>query len=90
MSGDIVVKSVNSRSMLKTFVHFPWTSGIYKDDPAWVPPLINEQMKLLEKLLDPVEERDKHESKIKRYKIPLLKKIQLHLLIAIIGLLQGV
>lgn len=49
MSENIVIKSVNSRGMLKTFVHFPWTSGIYKNDPAWVPPLINEQMKLLDR-----------------------------------------
>ena len=49
MSGDIVVKSVNSRRMLKTFVRFPWASGIYRDDPAWVPPLIGEQMKLLDR-----------------------------------------
>ena len=33
-----------------------------------------EQRKLLDKLLEPVEEGDKQESKIKRYKITLLKK----------------
>jgi hypothetical protein len=35
--------------MLKTFVRFPWTSGIYINDPAWIPPLIGEQMKLLDR-----------------------------------------
>ncbi|MCK9276097.1 MAG: hypothetical protein M0P57_13510 [Syntrophales bacterium] len=47
MAADIVVKPVSDKSMLKTFVLFPWTSGIYKDDPAWVPPIISGQMKFL-------------------------------------------
>ncbi len=49
MSEEIVVKTVNDHSMLKKFVYFPWTSEIYKNDPVWVPPLIREQMQLLDR-----------------------------------------
>lgn len=49
MAGDIIVKTVNDAKALKTFVLFPWTSGIYKGDSAWVPPLISEQMKFLDR-----------------------------------------
>ncbi len=49
MAGDIIVKTVNDAKSLKTFVLFPWTSGIYKGDSAWVPPLISEQMKFLDR-----------------------------------------
>jgi len=44
MAGDIVVRTVTDRRMLKTFVLFPWTSGIYAHDPAWVPPIIGDLM----------------------------------------------
>lgn len=48
MPDDIVVRPVADRRMLKTFVLFPWTSGIYANDPAWVPPIIRDQMHALD------------------------------------------
>ena len=47
MAGDIAVRRVTGHRMQKTFVMFPWTSGIYDNDPAWVPPVISDQMKFL-------------------------------------------
>jgi len=49
MTGDIAVRTVTDRRMLKTFVLFPWTSGIYANDPAWVPPLIGDQLRGLDR-----------------------------------------
>ena len=48
MNGDVAVYPVADRRMLKTFVLFPWTSGIYQNDPAWVPPLIGDLMRGLD------------------------------------------
>jgi GNAT superfamily N-acetyltransferase len=45
MAGPIVVKKVANKKMLKEFVLLPWTLKIYENDPAWIPPLIGEQMK---------------------------------------------
>lgn len=42
----VEVKKVESRQQLKEFILFPWTSRIYENDPAWVPPLIGEMKKL--------------------------------------------
>jgi len=39
----ISVRKVTSRNMLDEFIMLPWTSGIYNNDPAWVPPLIRDQ-----------------------------------------------
>ncbi len=43
----IEIVPVTSRSQLKTFVKFPWR--IYRDDPYWIPPLIREDMKALDR-----------------------------------------
>jgi GNAT superfamily N-acetyltransferase len=42
---------VRSRNDLERFVKFPWS--IYKDDPYWVPPLIDEQIKKLDLASNP-------------------------------------
>ena len=41
----IDVRPVSGRRMLKQFVKVPWS--IYRDDPAWVPPLILERLMAL-------------------------------------------
>ena len=41
----IDVRPVSGRRMLKQFVKVPWS--IYRDDPAWVPPLILERLTAL-------------------------------------------
>jgi len=43
----INVRAVRTKKDLKTFIKLPWK--IYKDDPYWVPPLIADQMKILNK-----------------------------------------
>jgi hypothetical protein len=49
--SSIEVKKVKSKSELNQFIKFPWQ--IYKDDKHWVPPLIMEQKKLLNKDKNP-------------------------------------
>ncbi len=40
--NSLLIKPVKTREDRKAFLSFPWT--VYKDDPYWVPPLINERM----------------------------------------------
>jgi GNAT superfamily N-acetyltransferase len=49
MSRGIKVIRVSNKKMLKQFIMLPWTLKIYRNDPAWVPPLISEQKKMLDK-----------------------------------------
>ncbi len=44
---DITIKPIRDKKGLKQFVRFPWL--VYKNDPYWVPPLISDQMKFLDK-----------------------------------------
>lgn len=39
----ISVERVEGKEMSREFLLFPWRSGIYDHDPAWVPPLIRDQ-----------------------------------------------
>jgi hypothetical protein len=52
MREDFVVKQTSARAW-SDFIMFPWTSGIYKDDPNWVPPLISEDKKLFNPAIYP-------------------------------------
>ena len=45
----IEVKRVENKRMMNDFIMFPWTSNIYRNDPAWVPPLIGYQKKLFDR-----------------------------------------
>jgi len=49
--SSIEVKKVTNKSELNQFIRFPWQ--IYKDYKHWVPPLIMEQKKLLNKNKNP-------------------------------------
>jgi len=49
MAAKISVQKVTTPRQMKTFIRFPWTSGIYRDDPAWVPPLIRDQKQLFDR-----------------------------------------
>jgi hypothetical protein len=44
---DVTVVQISNKKQLKQFVHFPWK--IYKDNPYWVPPLIGDKLKFLDK-----------------------------------------
>jgi hypothetical protein len=48
---DLVIKSVESKSDLNTFIKCQWK--FYKNDPYWVPPLIMERKTLLNKDKNP-------------------------------------
>ncbi len=43
--SDIVVKPVTTRRERREFVRFPWQ--LYREDPNWVPPLVDNQLELL-------------------------------------------
>jgi len=51
MKAKIEVKSVQSKQDLLRFIKVPW--WIYKADPAWVPPLIADRKKLLDRAKNP-------------------------------------
>lgn len=51
MREEVRVVPVGSRKELKRFIKLPWK--IYSRDPAWVPPLIGEQLKLLDRKRHP-------------------------------------
>ena len=44
---SITIRKVKNRGELKRFVRLPWK--IYENDPYWVPPLIQDRMKFLDK-----------------------------------------
>src|SRR4029079_11799099 len=44
---SIEVSEVRSRADRDAFIEFPWR--IYKDDPAWVPPLIIERREFIDR-----------------------------------------
>ena len=48
---ELEVSPVTSRADLKAFMKLPWR--IYKDDPQWVPPLLGELEKVLDKTKHP-------------------------------------
>ena len=44
---SIEIRPVQTKKQLKQFITFPWK--IYKNDPYWVPPLIADQFKILDR-----------------------------------------
>jgi hypothetical protein len=44
---DLTIEPVRTASDLETFAVFPWT--VYRDDPYWVPPLLSERRKLVDR-----------------------------------------
>lgn len=44
MNEKIEIKKVTGKKMLRDFITLPWDARIYEDDPAWVPPVISDQM----------------------------------------------
>jgi len=49
--NSIVVKPINSKSEFNKFIKFPWS--IYKNYPNWVPPLLMDRRKLIDKEKNP-------------------------------------
>ena len=52
MKEEIIIEEIHSRAALKDFVKFPFR--LYKYNPYWVPPLINEELEMLDKAVNPV------------------------------------
>ena len=52
MDSSILIKEVNSKKELNEFVSFPFK--LYKNHPFWVGPIINEELEVLDKQLNPV------------------------------------
>ena len=48
---NVTIRSVRSRRDLKKFIRLPWK--IYRNDPAWIPPLIQERLQFLNKKKNP-------------------------------------
>ncbi len=57
--SSITVSPVAGKADLKAFVDLPW--AIYKDDPAWVPPLKDEVYGLLTPGKNPFHEHAEHQ-----------------------------
>ena len=49
--GTLSVEPVRDKRDLKAFIRFPWK--VYRDDPNWVPPLIIDMKKMLDKSKNP-------------------------------------
>jgi len=49
--SETIIKTVRSKKDLITFIKMPWK--IYKNDPHWVPPLIYDRKKILNKKKNP-------------------------------------
>ena len=43
MTEPITIVPVTEARQRDLFIKLPWSMGLYKDDPAWVPPLIRDQ-----------------------------------------------
>ncbi len=49
--APVTVKSVETKADLEAFIRLPW--ALYRDDPAWVPPLLQERRDLLNPTKNP-------------------------------------
>lgn len=45
----IEVRKVTNGGMMRDFIMLPWSAGIYKNDPCWVPPLISDMKKMFDR-----------------------------------------
>ena len=48
----IEIQEISTRKELETFVHFPFE--LYKSNPNWVPPIVKEELEMLDKEVNPV------------------------------------
>lgn len=51
LSGAMQIEVVRSTKQLREFVKFPF--DLYRDDPCWVPPFIEERLEFLNKAKNP-------------------------------------
>ena len=51
MPAEIEVRPVRTRGELRRFIRLPWR--IYRNDPHWVPPLVYERRRFLDRSKNP-------------------------------------
>ena len=47
----ITIKEATTKAELKEYIQFPFT--LYKDNPNWIPPLINDELTTFDKTKNP-------------------------------------
>ena len=52
MEQEIIIKKVTSHEDYLAFVKFPFI--LYKNNPFWVPPIINEEVETIDHKINPV------------------------------------
>ena len=52
MYQKVIIKEINTIKDYKTFVMFPFE--LYKNNPCWVPPIINEEIETIDPKTNPV------------------------------------
>ena len=52
MSKEIIIKEINTKEDYRVFVMFPF--ALYKNNPNWVPPIIQEEMDTIDPNINPV------------------------------------
>ena len=50
--SEIVIREIEGRDQLTAFVKFPFE--LYKNNPFWVPPIIKEELEMLDKKVNPI------------------------------------
>ena len=48
MTAPIEIIKVADKKMMMEFIRVPWTAEIYKYDPAWVPPVMKDQLHMFD------------------------------------------
>ena len=52
MNNKVTIKEINSKTDYNTFVMFPF--DLYRENPYWVPPIINEEIETIDPIINPV------------------------------------
>lgn len=52
MNNKVTIKEINSKTDYNTFVMFPFE--LYRGNPYWVPPIINEEIETIDPIFNPV------------------------------------
>ncbi len=62
--SNIVIEAVNTKKAMSEYVQFPFK--LYKDDPCWVPPLIEERLAYFDTKKNPFYEHSRYQLFIAR------------------------
>lgn len=75
--NPIQIEPVQTKSQLKEFIHLPWT--IYKNDKAWVPPLLQQERERLSPKHNPFFEHAKAQYFLARQDGKVVGRISAHI-----------